>query len=129
VLIDWTRGFDQQFDRMEADGSAEGQRRFDLLLALLGVLTDLDASPQEESTSLRRVRQSRNHMVWRVAHPYVPGIAVRLICWFPPGEDDTVVLTLFAGDKAGMGDVFYDSVGVRADQTIDQWLRERKAPR
>ena len=64
----------------------------------------------------------------RVAHPYVPGIAVRLICWFPPGED-TVVVTLFAGDKAGMGDVFYDSAGARADQAIDQWLRERKETR
>jgi len=128
VLIDWTRAFDQQFDRMEADQTPDGQRRFDLLVALLDVLSELDAPPDDESASLRRVRQSRNHTVWRVAHPYVPGIAVRLVCWFPPGED-TVVVTLFAGDKAGMGDVFYDNVGVRSDQTIDQWLRERKETR
>jgi len=127
VLIDWPRTFDQQYDRMEADESADGQLRFDLLLALLSVLTDLEAPPEEESASLRRVVQSRNHVVWRVAHPYVPGVALRLICWFPPGQD-TVVVALFSGDKAGMGDVFYDSVGVRADQIIDQWLRERKAP-
>ena len=127
MLIDWPRTFDQQYDRMEADESADGQLRFDLLLALLSVLTDLEAPPEEESASLRRVVQSRNHVVWRVAHPYVPGVALRLICWFPPGQD-TVVVALFSGDKAGMGDVFYDSVGVRADQIIDQWLRERKAP-
>lgn len=36
-------------------------------------------------------------------------------------------MALFANNKAQMGDVFYDSVGTRADQIIDQWLRERKA--
>ncbi len=47
----------------------------------------------------------------------------RLICWFPPDEE-TVVVALFSGDKANMGDVFYDSVGRRADQIIDKWIRE-----
>ncbi|WP_199238379.1 hypothetical protein [Kribbella steppae] len=50
-------------------------------------------------------------------------MAVRLICWFPP-ESDTVVVALFAGDKARIGDVFYNSVGARADGLIDQWKRE-----
>ncbi|OCI32601.1 hypothetical protein OERS_05280 [Oerskovia enterophila] len=63
--------------------------------------------------------------MWRVSHPYVQGIALRLICWFPDDED-TVVVALLAGDKANMGDVFYESVGTRADQVIDRWLRERE---
>jgi len=33
---------------------------------------------------------------------------------------------LFGADKARMGDVFYDSVGRRADQIIDKLMRERK---
>lgn len=74
---------------------------------------------------LKRVRQSGRHVVWRQSHPFESGIALRLICWFPD-DSDIVVVALFAGDKASMGDVFYDSVGSRADQIIDQWLREQQ---
>lgn len=35
-----------------------------------------------------------------------------------------MVVALFAADKAKLGDVFYDSVAVRADPMIDQWKRE-----
>jgi len=44
----------------------------------------------------------------RVAHPFHAEVAVRLIVWFPPGDPGTVVVALFAGDKARMGDVFYE---------------------
>jgi hypothetical protein len=71
---------------------------------------------------LKRVRQSRRYPVWRVSHPYDPDVAIRLICWFP--DDQHAVVALFAGDKARMGDVFYDSVGTRADVAIDQWKKE-----
>jgi hypothetical protein len=50
-------------------------------------------------------------------------VAVRLICWFPP-DTDTVVVTLFAGDKARTGDLWYDSVASRSDPLIDAWKRE-----
>jgi hypothetical protein len=33
----------------------------------------------------------------------------------------------FANNTARMGDVIYDSVGTRADQIVDHWLREGKA--
>lgn len=46
---------------------------------------------------------------------------MRLIAWFPPQAPGRVVLALFAGDKARIGDVFYNSVGARADVAIDQW--------
>jgi len=72
---------------------------------------------------LKRVRQSKKYIVWRTAHPYDPDIAFRLICWFPPGSS-TVVVALFAADKARIGDVFYNSVGTRADAAIQQWLNE-----
>jgi hypothetical protein len=55
-------------------------------------------------------------------------MAVRIICWFDD-ESDTVVVALFAGDKAPMGDVFYDSVVSRADQAIDQWTFENEGKR
>ena len=58
-----------------------------------------------------------------VSHAYHPQVAVRLICWFPP-DTGTVVVALFAVDKARPGDVFYDGVAARADPLIDQWKRE-----
>ena len=76
-----------------------------------------------ELATLRWVRQSRRYQLWRVSHAYHPQVAVRLICWFPPGTG-TVVVALFAADKARLGDVFYDSVAARADPLIDQWKRE-----
>jgi hypothetical protein len=80
--------------------------------------------PDVETPTLRRVRQSRRNPVWRVGrvgHPYVPGAAVRLILWFPPERPEDVVVALFANDKAQMGDVFYDSVGSRADVAISRY--------
>lgn len=38
-------------------------------------------------------------------------------------------MALFAGDKAAMGDVFYDSVGTRADQIIERWLNDTEEER
>jgi hypothetical protein len=76
-----------------------------------------------ETATLRRVRQSRRCELWRVSHAYHPQVAVRLICWFPPGAG-TVVVALYATDKAKLGDVFYDGVAARADPLIDQWKRE-----
>ena len=62
---------------------------------------------------------------WRTAHPFDPSIAFRLICWFPPNSD-TVVVALFAADKARMGDVFYNSVGPRADTAIRDWFHQTR---
>jgi hypothetical protein len=42
---------------------------------------------------------------------------------FPP-KAGTVVVALFAADKAKLGDVFYDGVAARADPMIEQWKRE-----
>lgn len=78
---------------------------------------------------LKWVRQSKRYPVWRTSHLYTAGVAVRVICYFPPERVDTVVVTLFAGDKATMGDVFYDSVGNRADALIDQWYRQSEEER
>jgi hypothetical protein len=43
------------------------------------------------------VRQSGKNLVWRVSHPHVEGVAVRLIVRFPPARPDEVVVALFAG--------------------------------
>ncbi len=74
--------------------------------------------------TLKQVRQSRQYPIWRVAHPFVAGFAVRLIVWFPPSNH--AVVALFATDKANMGDVFYDSVGTRADAAIEAWKFQLK---
>jgi hypothetical protein len=89
----------------------------------LGYLQDLPGEPQADTKTLKWVRQSRKYPVWRLSHPFREGVALRTIVWFAP--DGRVVVTLFSNDKAVMGDVFYDSVGTRADQVIDRWLRER----
>ena len=54
-------------------------------------------------------------------------VAVRLIVWFP--DDEHVVVALFSGDKARMGDVFYDSIGPRADVAIEAWKRQTETER
>ena len=96
-----------------------------LVARALDQLRNLTAPPTEEAetATLRRVRQSRRYQLWRVSHAYDPEVAVRLICWFPP-KADTVVVALFAAEKAKLGGVFYDSVAARADPMIDQWKRE-----
>lgn len=57
-----------------------------------------------------------------MGHPYVEGIALRLIVWF---EQDTVVIAVLGMDKARIGNVFYDRVGGRADSIIDLWKLRR----
>lgn len=91
----------------------------------LAVLRELSEPPTEdtETGDLKRVRQRRRYELWRVSHPFDSRVAVRLICWFPP-KSDTAVVALFAGDKARLGDVWYNSVANQADPLIDTWKRE-----
>lgn len=125
MQIDWPREFNDQLDRLETDTTERGQKRLQLLTFMLKRLRDLDSAPLQDTAMIKRVRQSKQHPVWRVSHPYVAGVALRLICWFPQDED-RVVVALFSGDKASMGDVFYDTVGVRADRLINRWRNETK---
>ena len=121
--IDWSCEFDRQLDQFETDKSERGQRVYRLLTIMLKQLRDLGVAPTEDTAMIKRVRRSRVRKVWRISHPYREGIALRLIVWFPP-VDGRVVVALFAGEKASMGDVFYDSVGSRADQIIERWLED-----
>jgi hypothetical protein len=57
------------------------------------------------------------------SHACNPEAVVRLICWFPP-DTGTVVVALFAADKARRCDLFYDGVAARVDPLIDEWKRE-----
>lgn len=128
VDIDWPEDFGRWLDRLEEEARA-GDEHSRLLLAYaaraLDQLRNLTDPPTRDSemATLRWVRQSRRYPLWRVSHAYDPRVAVRLICWFPPGTG-TVVVALFAADKARLGDVFYDGVAARADPMIDQWKRE-----
>jgi hypothetical protein len=92
-------------------------------LALLQALVDLPEKPAVESATFKRVRQARRHELWRVAHPFRPAVAVRVICWFP--DDENVVVGLLGFDKKAIGDVFYASAAIRGEAMVDQWLRER----
>ncbi len=94
----------------------------------LNYIKDLDCEPDEDTATLKRVRQSRKYRLWRLSHPFDEDVAVRIICWFDP-KSEVVVVVLFATDKAAMGDVFYDSVGPRADQEIDKWIFETEGKR
>lgn len=125
MRLQWPAEFDEwicRTQRKSREGSAYHRRQLELLTAALKMLRDLPAAPGEDSAGLKIVAQSKRHQVWRTSHPFEPGIALRLICWFPPGSDE-VVVALFAGEKARIGDVWYSSVGHRADMVIDQWLR------
>ncbi|MDP9093944.1 MAG: hypothetical protein M3N95_13670 [Actinomycetota bacterium] len=69
------------------------------------------------------------HPVYRLLSPDPrqshSAAAMRLIVWFPPDEPDTVVVALLAANKAQMGDVFYISVGTRADDLINKWIYQK----
>jgi hypothetical protein len=126
--IDWPKEFGSWLDQVEetvegGDEHAKLVLRF--VAEALTLLRELSAAPsrQSETADLKWVRQSRRYALWRISHPYHPKVAIRLICWFPPNAD-TVVVTLFAGDKARIGDIWYSSVANRADALIDQWKRE-----
>lgn len=124
VLIDWSSEFDRwltELERQVEAGLTRAQVQLDLVNAQLEYLQDLKEPPTEDTPTLRRVRQSRKYQVWRLSHPFRDGIAIRLIVWFPPEAPPVIVL--FGNDKAQMGDVFYSSVGSRADQVIAAYLR------
>lgn len=126
--IDWPASFGDWLDELEKkaqEGDAHAEQVLILVTAALKHLADLTEPPTRdtETATLKWVRQSNRYPLWRVSHPYREEVAVRLICWFPP-DSETVVVALFVGDKARIGDVFYNSVGTRADALIDQWLRE-----
>ena len=128
VQIDWPASFGDWLDDLDVKaqkGDGHARQVLILVTAALKHLEDLHEPPTSdtETATLKMVRQSKRYPLWRVSHPYREGVAVRLICWFPP-DSDTVVVALFAGDKARIGDVFYNSVGTRADALIDQWKRE-----
>ena len=53
----------------------------------------------------------------------MPGIAVRILAWFP--DATTAVVVLVGGDKGSIGDVWYSSAAPRAEASIDQWKREQ----
>lgn len=123
MIVDWTDEFERMLEGLEskaASGDDAAQRVVELIDAQLEILTELDAEPVEESPTIMRVRQFKKYPIWRISHPYEKGIAVRTIAWF---DGDQVVVALFANDKASMGDVFYDGVGVRADRAIDEYVR------
>lgn len=125
--VDWPDVFDdmlQDLDRRAEAGDLDARCRLDLLAAQIAYLERLVEEPYEDTMTLKRVRQSRKYPVWRLSHPYVKGVAVRTIVWFM--DPHRVVVALFAADKVAMGDVFYDSVGTRADQAIDRFIHEKR---
>ena len=101
------------------NGSAWHRRQLELVAAALEQLKNLPGPPAEDTASLRRVVQRKRYELWRTSHPYEEGIAVRLICWFTPAGD--VVVAILNGEKASIGDVWYESVANRADPLIDLW--------
>jgi hypothetical protein len=119
MIVDWPEEFDRWLTRAEGQGG----RILATATALLQALTDLPAKPTEESATFKRVRQARRHELWRVAHPFDPDVAVRIICWFPTGE--SVVVALVGFDKKPIGDVFYASAAARGESLVDAWLRQK----
>jgi hypothetical protein len=131
VDVDAPEEFFDWLDRIETkarNGDEHSRRLLARATDALTQLRGLREPPKSEKPDLKRVRQSRNYPVWRTAHPFDPDIAFRLICWFPPNSN-TVVVALFGADKAPMGDVFYDSVGTRADVAINHWLQQIREER
>lgn len=89
MRIVYSAEFATWFGRLVADADDGDQLatvKLGLVASELAVLRALDGAPtlENERADLKQVRQSGRYTVWRVSHPYQPGVAVRLICWFPP---------------------------------------------
>jgi len=130
MRIEWSDEFDRWFSRLEAKVEAHevtARKTYDYIAAAFDLLRQLPHSPSmdEATAQLRPVRQSGRYQVWRTAHAFDPDVAVRLIVWFSP-DTDAAVVTLFAGDKKTIGDIWYSSVGTRADAAIERWLAEQE---
>lgn len=119
VIVDWP----EEFDRWLTNVEKKGGRLLATTVALLQALNSLPAKPAEESATFKRVRQASRHELWRVAHPFDPDFAVRIICWFP--TEQSVVIALVGFDKKTIGDVFYTSAAVRGEALVDAWLRQK----
>lgn len=119
MVVDWT----DEFDRWLTHAEEHGGKLLATAVALLQAINELPAKPAEESATFKRVRQARRHELWRVAHPYDPDVAVRIICWFP--SDDQMVIALVGFDKKAIGDVFYASAAARGESLVDAWLRRK----
>lgn len=113
MIVDWT----DEFDRWLTHAEEQGGRLLAVAVALLQELNDLSGKPEDETATFKRVRQARRHELWRVAHPFDPAVAVRIICWFP--NDAEVVIALVGFDKKAIGDVFYASAVVRGEALVD----------
>ena len=119
MIVDWT----DEFDRWLTHAEEQGGRLLAVAVALLKELNDLPAKPIEETATFKRVQQARRHELWRVAHPFDPAVAVRIICWFP--TDAEVVIALVGFDKKAIEDVFYASAAARGEAMVDAWLRQK----
>jgi hypothetical protein len=130
VRIEWSDEFDHWFTKLEeevAAGNILARKTYNYIAAAFDLLRRISEVPDLEdgTAQLKPVRQRRRYQVWRTAHAFDPDVAVRLIVWFPP-DSATAVVTLFGGDKKNIGDVWYSSVGTRADAAIERWLMEQE---
>jgi len=99
----------KRIETLADQGDSHAKTTRDLLDAHLEYLTNLESVPDSSSKTMMQVRQSKRYPLWRLSHPYIEGIAVRTIAWFP--DDDSVVIAVLASEKAGWSEVFYDGLG------------------
>jgi hypothetical protein len=123
VLIDWTPDFDRWMQRIDQDGG----RPATWLGTFFRALADLTQPPNEESPTFKVLQQARRYPLWRMAHPYDPDVALRIIVWFPSPEN--TVIALFGFNKARHGDVWYSRAAIEAEAAVDQWIRDHGDPR
>lgn len=127
MLIDWTDEYQRWRDRIDADravGNVSAQVQNDLADFHLETLQNLDNEPSEDTPTLMRVRQRGKFPLWRLSHPFIDGIAIRTVVWFP--TEGEVVIVAIGAEKSAIGDLFYDAIGDRSDQAIENYLRARK---
>lgn len=123
VRVVQSSGYVQWRARTIADPECGEQARIDIL-SMEGILRQLAGPPEEETATLKRVRQARRHPLWRVRHPYRERLALRIVCYFP--DEQTVVLALLGFNKHPIGDVWYDRASQEAELLVDEYLRKRE---
>lgn len=128
MFIDWTQDFDLWIKELRKKSHSDpgAQLTLDLVIVELSLLKDLKEQPMQDSKHICRVRSSMIFPLWRVGHPYVKNLAIRLIVWFPLTASNDHVVVVLAGNKAMNGGKFYDQIGQVCDKAIHEWLSENQ---
>lgn len=121
----WLKSLKAETNHPDPERSRVAKLRLGYHDAFLLHLRTLSSAPTEEDPPLlKRIRQARRHLLWRLGHPYDADCCVRLVVHF---DGDTAVVALVGGDKRGVSDEWYDTATRQSEHALDHYYRKKEA--